>query len=81
MTYHGHIENGKVVLDEAVDLPDGAKVEVVPVERRSAATDASEGETLYDRLKHVIGKAEGLPSDYARNHDHYIHGAPKLEDR
>ena len=23
------------------------------------------------------GKAEGLPSDLAENHDHYLHGAPK----
>ena len=80
MTYHGHIENGKVVLDEAVDLPDGAKVEITAVEE-SAEPDTARGETLYDQLKHVIGKAKGLPPDFARNHDHYIHGAPKLEDR
>ena len=23
------------------------------------------------------GKADGLPSDLAENHDHYLHGAPK----
>lgn len=26
MTYNGHIKNGVVVLDEATDLPEGAKV-------------------------------------------------------
>ncbi len=26
MTYNGHIKNGVVVLDEAPDLPEGAKV-------------------------------------------------------
>ncbi len=28
MIYHGHIENGHVVLDEQVALPDGAQVSV-----------------------------------------------------
>ena len=39
MTYHGHIENGRVVLDETVTLPDGIKVLVtIPSENdRQAA--------------------------------------------
>jgi predicted DNA-binding antitoxin AbrB/MazE fold protein len=28
MVYHGHIENGLVVFDQPVDLPDGARVSV-----------------------------------------------------
>jgi hypothetical protein len=28
MTYRGRIENGKVVLDESVELPEGAEVKV-----------------------------------------------------
>lgn len=28
MTIHGHIENGRVVLDELIDLPDGTPVRV-----------------------------------------------------
>ena len=27
-------------------------------------------------LLEVAGTAEGLPSDFAHNHDHYLHGAP-----
>jgi hypothetical protein len=34
-------------------------------------------ETLAKRLKNVIGSVEGLPPDFAENHDHYIHGTPK----
>ena len=34
-------------------------------------------ETLGDRLMKFAGTAPGLPHDLARNHDHYIHGAPK----
>ncbi len=73
MAYRGHIENGKVVLDEAVDVPEGTKVLVsILVEPMEAPT-----ETLYDRLKLFIGKADGLPPDLARNHDLYLHGRPK----
>ncbi len=32
MTYSGHIKNGVVVLDEAADLPEGAKVIVDVIE-------------------------------------------------
>ena len=49
-------------------------IEVVSPSKAPAA-DASE--TLYDRLKAADGIAKGLPSDFAENHDHYIHGRPK----
>jgi hypothetical protein len=29
------------------------------------------------RLKQFAGAVRGLPSDMARNHDHYLHGRPK----
>ncbi len=28
-------------------------------------------------LKQFAGAVRGLPSDMARNHDHYLHGRPK----
>ena len=70
MSYRGHVENGVIVLDEPGALPDGTPVNVepaVPLKRR----------TLAERLHRVIGAAKGLPSDLARNHDHYLHGRPK----
>jgi uncharacterized lipoprotein YbaY len=42
MAYRGHIENGKVVLDDPVALPEGASVQVDLV-------DEEEGTSLYDR--------------------------------
>ena len=30
-----------------------------------------------DALLEIAGTAEGLPPDFAENHDHYLHGAPK----
>ncbi|MEX2176820.1 MAG: hypothetical protein WD872_20805 [Pirellulaceae bacterium] len=32
---------------------------------------------LAERLGKIIGIAEGLPSDLAEQHDHYLHGRPK----
>jgi hypothetical protein len=40
-------------------------------------TDESKTPTLAERLKSVIGTAQGLPSDLAAQHDHYLHGLPK----
>jgi len=64
------MENGVVVLDEPASLPDGAKVRVEPEE-------PARPQTLAERLKDVAGILTGLPSDFAAQHDHYIHGTPK----
>ena len=70
MMYKGHVEDGAVVFDEPVSLPEGTKVRVEP--------DQSPRElTLAERLKDVIGIVKGLPPDFAAQHDHYIHGTPK----
>jgi hypothetical protein len=70
MTYRGHIENGLVVFDEQVVLPEGTEVRVEMI--------SSEGRTtLFERFKDVIGCISDLPADMAENHDHYIHGTPK----
>ena len=79
MTLEGHIEDGHVILDTPVVLPNGTKVtvSVQPALSQPAAED--EFPTLYERLKPVIGKAKGLPTDLAINHDHYLHGQPKRQ--
>ncbi len=68
MEYRGKVINGVVVLDNGDTLPEGATVKVQTV---------TEPPTWAEVLKDVTGKAEGLPSDLAKNHDHYLHGAPK----
>ena len=70
MNYRGRINNGVVVLEDGADLPEGTEVRVEPVEQPTR-------KTLYERFKNVAGKAEGLPADFAEQHDHYIHGSPK----
>jgi hypothetical protein len=67
MPFRGHIKNRVVVLDEAVDLPEGTEVLVEPVGKK----------TLADRLRNIIGSVPDLPEDLAENHNHYIHGTPK----
>lgn len=71
MTYRGHVKNGVIVLDPPASLPEGAEVEVQPMQGDQGIP------TLYERLKDVVGIVDGLPADMAENHDHYVHGAPK----
>ena len=70
MTYRGHVENGRILLDEPAPLPEGAEVKVEVVETSGAPP------TIWDKLRGIAGTVEG-PEDWAENHDHYIHGTPK----
>lgn len=67
-----HIKNGVIEPDEVIELPEGAKVVFSIVDE-----DEEEVPTLLERLGNCVGKAAGLPSDLALNHDHYLHGLPK----
>jgi hypothetical protein len=71
MSFQGHIANGVVVFDEPVSFPEGATVRV-----ELAAEPARK--TLAEHFKDIIGKVHDLPEDMAENHDHYLHGTPKL---
>lgn len=81
MTYRGHVEKGRVVVEDDVDLPDGTPVEVKPIRDkapRGARTSVKGKLTVSRRLLKYAGKARGLPRDAARNLDHYLYGHPKL---
>ena len=70
--YNGQVMNGVVVFDEGTPPPpEGMKVQVAPAELDR------DFDALRDLLLSVAGKAEGLPSDLAEQHDHYLHGLPK----
>jgi len=71
MVFHGQVRNGVVVLDVPTTLPEGARVRIEP------EVPASQEPTWAEVFQGVLGKAEGLPTDLARNHDHYLHGANK----
>lgn len=70
MQIEGTVQDGVVVLDQKESLPDGARVTVV---QQQPATKP----TLRERLLRLAGTVDDLPEDMAKNHDHYIHGAPK----
>jgi hypothetical protein len=71
MSYRGHIKGGVVILDEPAGLPEGAEVQVHPVEPAKAAT-------VWEKLLALAGQADGLPKDAAENLDHYFYGTPDL---
>ena len=82
----GKVSGGVVVLKDSKALPDGTVVRVEPVtsvgpseapEPPEAKEERKEGPTIWDKLRDLAGTAKGLPSDLARNHDHYLHGQPK----
>jgi hypothetical protein len=75
MSFTGHIQNGLVVFDTPVSLPDGTRVTVTPEESNEASPEKIP--TILERYKDIIGIAPGLPADMAENHDHYVHGTPK----
>jgi hypothetical protein len=67
MSFVSEVKDGKINIPPRVNLPEAASVRVEPLR----------AETLATRLKAVIGSAEGLPPDFAAQHDHYLYGTPK----
>lgn len=76
MALTGVVVDGKVVFDTSVPPPDGTpvRVELTGLPR---AAPGRPTRTLLERMGDVVGKAEGLPEDAARNVDHYLYGHPK----
>jgi hypothetical protein len=72
-TFAGEVRNGVVVfLGSAPPFPEGTKVRVELVPQPDGP------KTLAERYAAIIGIAEGLPTDMAQEHDHYIHGTARL---
>lgn len=69
MTLEGTVSNGVVVLDQPGALPDGTRVQVLVA--------AEEKKPALAGLLKFAGILQDLPSDFAEQHDHYIHGTPK----
>ena len=76
MSYRGRVQGGVIVLDSATKLPDGTIVSIEPV-AQADELPAERQETLSEVLLAFAGKAQGLPPDASRNHDHYLYGTPK----
>jgi hypothetical protein len=78
VTIDGHIENGQIVLNQEISLPEGMKVrvELLSDGETTPKADAPPG-TQFEHYKSIIGAIDDLPSDFAAQHDHYVHGTPK----
>ncbi|MGZ3431106.1 MAG: hypothetical protein ACXVA7_04700 [Isosphaeraceae bacterium] len=71
-TFAGEVRGGVVVFGgPSPPLPEGTKVWIERVDMKAALGELSA------TLMAVAGKASGLPTDLAENHDHYLHGTPK----
>ena len=84
MTYRGIVQNGVIVIQGDIDLPDGTEVSIVASPRAEPARANSESQpTIGEKLAQFASKTEAqscnLPEDLAENHDHYLHGLPKRE--
>ena len=78
MTITAKVENDTIKLPADVHLPDGTEVTIEPTVSLPEAASKSRG-TFAERYTKYVGIADSLPEDFARNHDHYLHGAPKRE--
>ena len=71
MSYTGTIENGVVKLPPEVAWSDGTKVRLEKIEPPPGRNEFTR------RLREIAAQLDGLPRDWAEQHDHYIHGTPK----
>ena len=68
MKHTGIVEGGVVKLPG--DWQDGTPVQVETL-------TSVPGNELTRRLLEIAAKTEGLPTDLAAQHDHYLYGTPK----
>jgi hypothetical protein len=61
------------------ELPKLKPDEFLLVRQKVEDLAKTKGRTIGEALLELAGTAEGLPRDMARQHDHYLHGAPREE--
>ncbi len=73
MSVTATVHNDTIRLPQGTHFPDGTRVVIEPF---TTLAD-SFGLGLGQQLAKFVGIADDLPSDLARNFDHYLHGHPK----
>jgi hypothetical protein len=76
MSFTAVVENDTIKLPPGLHLPDGTKVTVVPPEPALVTRP-----NALAWMKQFAGCIDGLPEDFAAEHDHYIHGVPRRSGR
>ncbi|MEX2170973.1 MAG: hypothetical protein WD851_16765 [Pirellulales bacterium] len=81
MVYQGIIQNGMLLLDDGVQLPEGAPVRVElltqPTENKKTKIDKSQLDPVFRMGELAVDT--GIP-DLAVNINHYLYGHPKVKD-
>ncbi|HEY9175312.1 MAG TPA: hypothetical protein VI136_23755 [Verrucomicrobiae bacterium] len=67
----GTVQNGVVVLPAGTHLPEGATVEVTPLEL------TPDNDPFLRAAEEVAKPRPHWPEDYALNHGHYVGGEPR----
>lgn len=87
MRYKGRVEDGKIIVQVGNDLADGKEVEVnvfeviPPTDLPETDDQTAPPNSLSALFMEFAGVIDDLPSDFAAEHDHYIHGTPKRGNR
>ena len=69
MRYTGTIENGQIVFDPGITLPEGARVQVIVEE--TASNEAAAAQDWVDGIE-KLARPRGWPADFARNLDQHL---------
>jgi len=72
MVYRGHVENGVILADDPVELPEGSAVMFEIARAPEPAVDSAL--PFAERFSEVMEKAQSFPEDAAGNHDRYLYG-------
>lgn len=77
MVYQGIIQNGQLVLENGVQLPEGTPVRVELLKQDTARAGRPKDDILYRMGEYAV--ETGIP-DLAVNINHYLYGHPKVTD-
>lgn len=75
MKYKGKVKDGVIVLEGNCPFPEGAAVEVDWPETMGDGFDEEDSPTLFERLRGVVGQAQGLAPDASRSIDRDLYGS------
>jgi hypothetical protein len=78
MVYFGKIQNGKIVPESELRLPEGARVRIEPITPSAPSSPGDPTDPVYRLGDDAV---ETGITDFASEHDHYIYGTPKRADR
>ena len=76
-----HIRNGMSAQEIIVELSNLSRPELEQVDARlhellQTSGNGGSSKPWGEALLELAGTVQGLPHDFAHNHDHYLHGTP-----